>query len=112
MNKCHICTQAVFSKEIAVLSYALNTFQRELPSDSIYCQTCLEKKIQSFTTDLDRSKFQFAKSMGEVRNPIEGIDYYFNEQGLFTMTAWYHLRRGKCCTNDCLHCPYKAVLTT
>ena len=38
--------------------------------------------------------------------PREGIDYYFNEQGLLVMTAAYHLSRGYCCGNGCQNCPY------
>ncbi|MBC7915204.1 MAG: hypothetical protein H7Y07_13885 [Pyrinomonadaceae bacterium] len=34
------------------------------------------------------------------------IDYYFNEQGLMVFTKEYHLKRGYCCTNGCLHCPW------
>jgi hypothetical protein len=37
---------------------------------------------------------------------IEGIHYYFNEQGLIVLTEKYHLERGYCCGNGCLHCPY------
>ncbi len=36
----------------------------------------------------------------------EGVDYYFNEQGLMVFTAAYHLRRGYCCKNKCKHCPW------
>jgi hypothetical protein len=37
----------------------------------------------------------------------EHIDFYFNEQGLMVFTAQYHLDRGYCCGNGCLHCPYQ-----
>lgn len=37
---------------------------------------------------------------------IEGEDYYFNEKGLITFTASYHLNRGYCCGSGCRHCPY------
>jgi hypothetical protein len=37
---------------------------------------------------------------------IEGIHYYFNAQGLIVLTEKYHLERGHCCGNGCLHCPY------
>ena len=37
---------------------------------------------------------------------IEGEDYYYNEQGLFVMTAKYLKERGYCCANGCKHCPY------
>ncbi|HZD32403.1 MAG TPA: DUF5522 domain-containing protein [Candidatus Angelobacter sp.] len=39
------------------------------------------------------------------REPIEGIDYYF-ENGLMVFTAQYLRDRGYCCTNGCRHCPY------
>lgn len=37
---------------------------------------------------------------------IEGTHYYFNQQGLIVLTEKYHLDRGYCCGNGCLHCPY------
>ncbi len=37
---------------------------------------------------------------------IEGVDYYINEDGLFVFTKEYHLKRGYCCKNKCLHCPW------
>lgn len=41
-----------------------------------------------------------------MNNKQEGIDYYTNEDGLIVFTEAYHLKRGKCCGNKCLHCPY------
>jgi len=37
---------------------------------------------------------------------IENIHYYFNDEGLMVFTNTYHLERGYCCGNGCLHCPY------
>ncbi|SCC58050.1 hypothetical protein GA0116948_11630 [Chitinophaga costaii] len=37
---------------------------------------------------------------------IEGVDYYFNEQGYMVFTAAHHLKRGVCCGNGCKHCPF------
>lgn len=37
---------------------------------------------------------------------IEQVDFYFNEQGLMVLTEKYHLDRGYCCGNGCLHCPF------
>ena len=37
---------------------------------------------------------------------IEGEDYYLNESGLMVLTASFLKRRGYCCGNGCLHCPY------
>jgi hypothetical protein len=39
----------------------------------------------------------------------EGTDFYFNENGLMVLTAAYHLKRGRCCGNGCLHCPYDFI---
>lgn len=39
----------------------------------------------------------------------EGIDFYYNEQGLMVFTAAYHLKKGVCCGNGCMHCPYDFV---
>lgn len=36
----------------------------------------------------------------------EGIDFYYNEQGLMVLTEKYLLERGYCCGNGCRHCPY------
>lgn len=37
---------------------------------------------------------------------VEGIDFYFNEEGLMVLTEKYHLEKGYCCGNGCKHCPY------
>lgn len=37
---------------------------------------------------------------------VEGIDFYYNEEGYMVLTETYHLQRGSCCGNGCLHCPY------
>ena len=36
----------------------------------------------------------------------EGEDYYFNEAGLMVLTEAFHLKKGFCCGNGCMHCPY------
>ncbi|MBM4252880.1 MAG: hypothetical protein FJ146_12985 [Deltaproteobacteria bacterium] len=36
----------------------------------------------------------------------EGVDFYWNEDGLMVLTAHYLLARGHCCKNGCRHCPY------
>jgi hypothetical protein len=40
------------------------------------------------------------------RQFVEKIDFYF-ENGLMVLTAHFLLKRGFCCQNDCLNCPYK-----
>ncbi len=42
-----------------------------------------------------------------MNNPlVEGMDYYYDLQGLMVLTQTYHLSRGFCCAQGCLHCPY------
>ena len=41
-----------------------------------------------------------------MKQLIEGEDFYYNDQGLMVLTEKYHLERGYCCGNGCLHCPY------
>ena len=41
-----------------------------------------------------------------MKSLIEGIDFYYNEQGLMVLTEKYHLEKGYCCGNGCRHCPY------
>lgn len=33
--------------------------------------------------------------------------YYIDKNGLLVFTEKYHLERGFCCQNGCLHCPYE-----
>ncbi len=37
---------------------------------------------------------------------IEGEDFYYNREGYVVLTEKYHLKKGSCCGNGCLHCPY------
>ena len=38
---------------------------------------------------------------------VEGVDFYYTEDGLFVFTEKYHLEKGYCCDMNCRHCPYK-----
>jgi hypothetical protein len=39
-------------------------------------------------------------------NKFLPTDFYW-ERGKMIMTESYHKRRGSCCGNKCLHCPYE-----
>jgi hypothetical protein len=41
-----------------------------------------------------------------MKELIEGIDFYYNRQGLMVLTEKYHRDRGYCCGNGCRHCPF------
>ena len=40
---------------------------------------------------------------------IEGLDFYYNADGFVVLTEKYHLEKGICCGNGCLHCPFDYV---
>jgi hypothetical protein len=40
---------------------------------------------------------------------VEGIDFYYNEAGFIVLTEKYHLDKGMCCGNGCLHCPFDYI---
>ena len=45
-----------------------------------------------------------------MRNSTQEVaEYYYNEQGYLVFTRAYHLKRGTCCGNKCLHCPFDHV---
>lgn len=75
---------------------------------SCYCPTCLKKEIVSKIETLtsDKSKYDYIASLGVPDMPLEGIDYFTTKQGLLVFTKWYLLRRGSCCKNNCINCPY------
>ncbi len=41
-----------------------------------------------------------------MKELTEGIHYYINEEGFMVLTEQYHLEKGDCCGNGCLHCPF------
>lgn len=46
----------------------------------------------------------FASGYGE--EIVEGVDYTLSPQGFRIMTEFYLVKRGYCCSNGCLNCPY------
>jgi hypothetical protein len=42
----------------------------------------------------------------EFGNKLLPTDFYYDKDGNMVMTESYHKRRGRCCGNGCLHCPY------
>lgn len=41
-----------------------------------------------------------------MKELTEGVHYYINGDGYIVLTEKYHLEKGYCCGNGCLHCPY------
>lgn len=40
---------------------------------------------------------------------VEGEDFYYNEDGYMVLTEKFHLQKGFCCGNGCMHCPYEYI---
>jgi hypothetical protein len=40
------------------------------------------------------------------QNRLDPEDYYYSDEGYLIFTEQYHKKRGYCCENGCLHCPY------
>lgn len=76
------------------------------------CISCLKASVQARIEMMIRMKetdADFRKKVIETKKGdllIEDIDYYYNSDGYWVFTAWYHLKRGYCCSNGCKHCPY------
>jgi len=49
---------------------------------------------------MEKSKYHNDK---EAR---QSVFFYKNEKGYRVFTEKYHLQRGYCCKNGCLHCPF------
>lgn len=75
------------------------------------CKSCLTQeikvKIETYIENITPQRQKEIKQLGSPQELVEEIDYYINKEGLYVFTAWYHLRRGYCCGNGSLHCPYK-----
>jgi len=67
------------------------------------CSTKIDEYVAtlSYETATDNK----AKDLPKNTSLIEEIDYYL-ENGNYVFKAWFHLKRGHCCTNGCRHCPY------
>lgn len=79
-NLCHLCL-------VKNVAFQLDQLQASLHPDDL-----LEKA----------SQFRFKG------RAIEGIDYY-REGDRLVSTSWKHIKRGRCCSSDCRHCPYPLI---
>lgn len=42
-----------------------------------------------------------------IKPKLLPTDFYYDNDGRMVMTEEYHKRRGRCCGNGCLNCPYE-----
>ncbi len=78
-------------------------------ADACYCPDCLKEKvlenINRYVKEVKSGKRINDTAKYATPEAREGIDYYM-ENGLFVLTEWFHLKRGRCCGSGCRHCPY------
>ncbi len=81
----------------------------ELGKEQCLCESCfkeaLKKKIDDYLTDLTTKKIHKIQTLSS-KKMIEGIDYTINGQGRYVFSKWYLIKKGPCCHNGCLNCPY------
>ncbi len=95
-------------QEIAVPGHIVRSLGLNRFEPACICRTCLQ-----MLAELSREMNDPVEILRRVRadrlpapsgNAVN--DYYFDRNGNMVFTAEYHLRRGFCCANGCLHCPY------
>jgi hypothetical protein len=45
----------------------------------------------------------------EITKKSPEPDFYKDKNGNIVMTESFHMKRGRCCGNGCLHCPYEPM---
>ena len=50
----------------------------------------------------------FQEYVRQITKPkLREEDFYINNNGSFVLTSEYLKKRGACCGNGCINCPYK-----
>lgn len=81
------------------------------PKMDCRCPECLKKivkeKVEEFVIAItpENAMNCLPEKYSRYEKPVEGIDYFI-ENGRWVFTKWYHLKRGYCCKNGCINCPY------
>jgi hypothetical protein len=96
-NDCQLCTSAAYKgpcwcAKVKIPAELITQVPAESQNRACICRDCVMKFHRQANFNLPSPKI------------LPG-DFYF-EGGLMVFTAAYHLRRGYCCGNGCLCCPY------
>ena len=92
--------------------YAKPRISLDIEKKDCLCPKCLEDEmaqiinISSDTIPEDIKKQILKSSNGVDGTLTEGVDFSYDEQGMMVLSKWYLLKRGYCCNNGCLNCPY------
>jgi hypothetical protein len=83
------------------------------PTEGCLCKNCLAVAIgrridKMINPSNHQHMLDYAAQYRNGKNLIEYIDYTI-ETGQYIFSAWYHLKRGSCCSNGCRNCPYQSA---
>ena len=81
------------------------------------CPACLTQMTQDVINQtIDTVAIHAAAPQAAIacsdQQLIEGLDYQVNALGHWVFSRWFLLRRGTCCGNGCLNCPYGHINVT
>jgi hypothetical protein len=80
------------------------------PNKDCFCPSCLKAEVKAktefFVKNQTLENMALVEKLGPVEDPVQDIDFYYNEEGLHVWTGWYLLRRGFCCGKFCKNCPF------
>jgi hypothetical protein len=74
-------------------------------SDIPDIQTQQEVCVQKLSELSHEDALELARPFRDILKQFEGVDYVV-EDGLYVMTEWFLLKRGRCCNSGCRNCPY------
>gem|GEM_PF-2820591 len=77
------------------------------------CVSCLRdrvnKKLEHLIAALPPDDLlQYAEQYRFMGKPIPGLDFYMEGEKRVSK-AWHHIKRGRCCSSGCRHCPYPLI---
>jgi hypothetical protein len=112
-NRCrvakgHLYKGPCWCDEIIVPSQILRALAANRLEPACLCRSCLETVAR-----LGHQEENPAPVQSKIRELLENShsasseeDSYHDSNGNVVFTAAYHLKRGTCCGNGCLHCPF------
>lgn len=115
-NRCrvakgHLYKGPCWCHRISVPQHILRRLAADFAEPACLCRPCLEtiarlaQEKDTLETILSEARKLMSARTPEPISPDEP-DFYLDANGNTVFTAAYHLRRGSCCDNGCLHCPY------
>lgn len=111
MDVCTTCSNAFeCTQDANCWCVGLPCLSEVLTDSNCRCQHCVSEMIKGyFLLHPEQAIPYFIKKRDQQQSGSafeQGIEYYINDVGNWVFTAYYHLKKGYCCTNGCLHCPY------